>query len=229
MILYLTKLPQPLFELKRGDINDKAFTLVELMMAVAFSALLMTGVFGFYNVANQAYSSGITAQTLQDGANIVLSKIIEGETESNTVYRLATSTSYMLPNGSPNQLYSCGGSPQVSPCNASNSFSELYYCQDSPCSGTNDASSRWYYLNSTGTAVIYHHPASSGGTVDETLYTAPAGSTMKLRFSPAAVNTPLNVVEIDVALTQNLPPGSTNNLLATSGAASTFVLLRNHS
>ena len=229
MILYLTKLPQPLFELKRGDINDKAFTLVELMMAVAFSALLMTGVFGFYNVANQAYSSGITAQTLQDGANIVLSKIIEGEAESGVVYRLATSVSYMIPNGAGSALYTCGGATQAAPCNANNPSGELYYCQDSTCTSGDDASSRWYYLNSTGTAVIYHHPASSGGTVDETLYTAPAGSTMKLRFSPAAVNTPLNVVEIDVALTQNLPPGSTNNLLATSGAASTFVLLRNHS
>ena len=63
--------------------------LVEMLMAVAFSVLLMTGVYGFYTVASQSYSSGISGQTLQDGANIVLSKIIEGETESGVVYRLS--------------------------------------------------------------------------------------------------------------------------------------------
>ena len=208
--------------------NNKAFSLVELMMAVAFSVLLMTGVFGFYNAASQTYSSGVSGQTLQDGADIVLSKIIQGETESNTVYRLSTAVSYLIPNGSANELYSCGGAPQGTPCNAGNFFSELYYCQDSPCAGSNDATARWYYLNNSGTAIIYHHPRSGGGAIDETLYTAPAGSTMTLRFSPAAVSTPLNVVEIDVALTQNLAAGITNQRLAVSGAASTFVLLRNH-
>jgi len=208
--------------------NNQAFSLVELMMAVAFSVLLMAGVFGFYNAASQTYSSGVYGQTLQDGTNIVLSKIIEGKTESNAVYRLATSISYMIPNGSSNQLYSCGGSPQSSPCNASNVAGELYYCQDSPCGGSSDSTARWYYLNSAGTAVIYHHPVGSGGTIEENIYTAPAGSTLTLRFSPAAVSTPLNVVEIDVALTKNLSVNITNKRLATTGAASTFVLLRDH-
>ncbi len=208
--------------------KKNAFTLVEMLMAVAFTVLLMTGVFGFYNSSNQVYSSGITGQTLQDGANIVLSKVIEGETESNVVYRLSTAVSYMLPNGSANELYSCGGPSQAAPCNASNSFSELYYCQDSPCGGASDATARWYYLNSTGTSVIYHHPSSNGGTVEENVYTAPAGTSLKIRFSPAAVSTPLNVVEIDVALTKNLSPNITNSRLATSGAVSTYVLLRSH-
>jgi len=213
MTQYLTK-----NHTKRGDANNQAFSLVELMMAVAFSVLLMTGVYGFYNAASQSYSSGISGQTLQDGTNIVLSKIIKGETESSVVYRLATSVSYRIPNGSANYLYSCGGSPQVAPCNANNTSGELYYCQDSPCGGANDATARWYYLNSAGTSVIYHHPAATGGTTEENIYTAPAGSTLTLRFSPAAVNTPLNVVEIDVALSGR----------RTTGAASTFVLLRDH-
>ena len=59
--------------------NNRAFNLVELMMAVAFSVLLLTGVYSFYNASSQSYSSGISGQTLQDGADIVLSKIIEGE------------------------------------------------------------------------------------------------------------------------------------------------------
>lgn len=209
--------------------NNNAFSLVEMMIAVAFTVLLLTGVYGFYNVSNQSYSSGITGQTLQDGANIVLSKIIEGETESNVVYRLSSAVSYLIPNGSANALYTCGGASQAAPCNANNLSGELYYCQDSPCLGANDPQvPRWYYLNSTGTSIIYHHPKAGGGTIDETIYTAPRGATLSLRFSPAAVGVPLNVIEIDVALTKNLAANITNKKLATSGAASTYVLLRNH-
>jgi hypothetical protein len=215
----------------RTTMNNKGFNLVELMMAVAFSVLLLTGVYSFYTVSSQSYSSGITGQTLQDGTDIVLSKIIEGEIESGVVYRLATSVSYMIPNGATNYLYTCGGSPQAAPCNANDTSGELYYCQDSPCTAT-DSTARWYYLNSTGTSVMYHHPKTGGGTVEETVYAAPTGSTLTLRFSPAQVGSPLapsaNVVEIDVALTKNLPANVTNARLATSGTASTFVLLRDH-
>ena len=36
--------------------NNKAFTIVELMLAVGFSVLLLTGVYGFYTAASQVYS-----------------------------------------------------------------------------------------------------------------------------------------------------------------------------
>jgi hypothetical protein len=213
----------------RKDANNKALILVELMMAVAFSVLLMAGVYGFYDAASQSYSSGVSGQNLQIGTNIVLSRIIEGDTESGAVYRLSTAVSYMIPNGSGNELYTCGGNPQATPCNAGQPNSELYFCQDSPCTDT-DATARWYYLNSTGTAVMYHYP---GEAQDETIYTAPKGSALTLRFSPAVVGTPLNVVEIDVALRLNLSAATvvTNTRSSTtsgSGAASTFVLLRDH-
>jgi hypothetical protein len=191
--------------------NNKAFSLVELMMAVAFSVLLMTGVYGFYNIASQTYTSGVNGQTLQDGVNIVLSKIIEGKTESNVVYRLSTAVSYMIPNGS---------------------TGDLYYCQVSPCTSI-DPTARRYYLNTTLDAkgatiyqVTYHHPKGDGTIVDDNIYTAPNGSILTLRFSPASVSTPFNVVEIDVALKQNL--SQTANSRTISGTASTFVLLRNH-
>jgi len=67
----------------RKPFNHKAFSLVELIMAVAFSVLLLAGVYGFYDSSAQVYSSGVTAQNLQDGADMVLSKIIEGKTEYN--------------------------------------------------------------------------------------------------------------------------------------------------
>jgi type II secretory pathway pseudopilin PulG len=201
--------------------NQDGFTLVELLMAVGFSVLLLTGVYGFYNASSQSYAFRLSEQTLQDGATILLSKMIEGETESGSVYRLATAVSYMIPNGSANQQYTCGGSPQSAPCNAYSPFSELYYCQDSPCGGYYDNTSRWYYLNSSGSAVLYHHPIPGGKTVEETVYTAPTGSVFTLRFSPAQINGQLqaNVVEIDVALIKNT---------FTTGSASTFVLMRDH-
>jgi len=208
-------------------LDKKAFTLTELMVAVAFSIILMTGVYGFYSASSKSYSSGITGQTLQDTANEILNKIIEGETESGTVFRLATATSYMIPNGSANSLYTCGGSAQVAPCNSSNTYSELYFCTDSPCGGSADLTARWYYLNSAGTSIIYHHPPRTGsGTVEENIYTAPKGATIILRFAPATVNTSF-ALEIDVALTQSINPTLANSRLVT-GAASTYVLLRNH-
>ena len=87
-----------LIKTMRTIMNNHAFTMVELMMAVAFTVLLMTGVYGFYNVSSQTYSAGISGQTLQDAANIALSQIIEGKTESTGVYRLSTAKSYYIPN-----------------------------------------------------------------------------------------------------------------------------------
>ena len=208
--------------------NNKAFTLLEMLMAVGFTVLLMAGVYGFYNTSAQVYSSGISGEALQGGANIILSKIINGATEFGTVYRLSTAVSYVIPNGNTNYLYSCGAAPQIPPCNANNPSGEIYFCQDAPCLGPNDLTARWYYLNSNGTSIIYHHPSATG-IIDENIFTAPEGSTLKLRFSPATVNiNSTNVVEIDVALLQNVADNVTNNRIAASGAASTFVLLRNH-
>lgn len=187
--------------------NNHAFTMVELMMAVAFSVLLLTGVYGFYNVSSQTYSAGISGQALQDAANIALSQIIEGKTESTGVYRLSTAKSYYIPN-----------------------LNKLYYCQDNSCSAA-DATARYYTLDPTNTKILYYHPTTNPLGYD-IIYQAPTGSTLTLRFSyPQLGNPPAfssTVVEIDVALTRNLPANITNQRLAVSGAASTYVLLRNH-
>ncbi|MDE2027324.1 MAG: type II secretion system protein [Candidatus Omnitrophica bacterium] len=210
--------------------NNRGFTLLELLMAVAFSVLLLTAVYGFFNATNQTYSAGISGQNLQDAAHIILSKITEGETESGNIYRLATGVAFLVPNGVGTALYTCGGGTQTAPCNTNNPYGELYYCQDSPCTPT-DATARWYYLNSAGTAVMYHYPGEPNNQ-DITIYTAPSGSTLSLRFSPAQVGSPLasstKTVEIDVDLTGNVSANITNRRLITSGDVSTYVLLRNH-
>jgi hypothetical protein len=200
--------------------------MVELMIAVGFSVMLLTGVYGFYNASSQIYINGIAGQALQDGVNVMLIKILEGESESNIVYRLSTGTSYMIPNGVGTALYTCGGAAQAAPCNATWTSGEIYYCQVNPCT-YNDPTARWYYLNSTGTSLIYHHFLTAGGTVDEKIYTAPKGSSMTLRFVSATA-VPANVVRVDAALVTNLLAGQTNARLATSGAATTYILLRNH-
>jgi len=196
--------------------NHKAFTLVELLAAIGFSVLLMSAVFGFYNASSQVYSSGIISQNLQDGAVLVLKKIMEGSQESGIVYRLATASSYYIPNGN---------------------FSQLYFCQDNsllnPC-GPADTTARWYTLDPTQTSLLYYHPTSNPLGYD-VIYTAPPGSTLTLRFSPPPLPAPPEVgnqavdVVIDVTLTQNVPEGTTNNAVAATGTASTYVLLRNHS
>jgi len=200
----------------RTTMNNNAFTLVELLLAVAFSALLLTGVYGFYSAANQTYSAGISNQTLQDGANVVISKIIEGGTEpGGSVIRLATSGSFYVPTNNPNILYFCQDNPP-------------------PCT-TTDSTVRWYTLDSTNTKVLYYHPTSNPLGYD-VIYQAPIGSTFfspianskTLRFSYAKYNnvTIPNVLEIDVALTRSL--SQANNSRPISGSSSTFVLMRNH-
>ncbi|MBF0570984.1 MAG: hypothetical protein HQL12_03840 [Candidatus Omnitrophica bacterium] len=195
--------------------NNKAFTLLEMLMAVSFSVLLLTGVYGFYNASSQSYSAGISGQILQDGADIVINKIIEGGTEpGGGVFRLATGYSFYITND-----------PNI-----------LYYCQNSLCTAS-DPTARWYTLDPTNTQVLYHHPTSNPLGYD-VIYSAPAGSSFfnqatnskTLRFSYATYNgkTLPNVAEIDVALTANVPMGTTNNRVAASGSASTFVLLRDH-
>lgn len=194
----------------RTKTNHLGFSLVEMMMAVSFSVLLLTGVYGFYNTSSQSYSSGISGQALQDGASIALSKIIEGGTEpGGGIFRLTTSAAAYIPTGNPNILY---------------------YCQNSPCI-TTDPTARHYALDPTSTKILYYHPTSNPLGYD-IIYQAPKGSSFfnqatnskTLRFSYAQYNSQIlpNVIEIDIALT-----GGTTRIH--SGAASTFILLRNHS
>lgn len=204
--------------------GQDAITLTEMMIAISFTVFLMMGVYGFYTTTSQDYNSGISGQNFQDGANIVLGKIAEGDEESGLVYRLDTGTSYLIPNGVGSALYTCGGTAQTAPCNTSWVSSELYYCQDNPCT-PGDSTARWYYLNSAGTSVMYHYP-SEASNKDITVYTAPTGSSLSLRFVSATTSS--NVVRIDAALTANLSARVTNLRLATSGAVTTYVLLRNH-
>ena len=99
------------------------------------------------------------------------------------------------------------------------SISELHF------TGT-DGTERWFRLDNTSTSVIYHYPTSAG-TTDETIYTAPSGATITLRFStPVGPQYSGVVVGIDVAIFQN--QSISGAIKTVSGSASTYVNIRNH-
>lgn len=183
--------------------NKKAYTLVEIMVSLTLALIVIIGMFNFYNVTRQVYSSSISRQTLEQGANLVLSKMIEGGTEPGGVYRLMQGVSYCIGAG-------------VSPSCHTAITSELHFWGP-------DGIERWYHLNSTNTSLLYHHPmASNTQGADEMIYTAPRGTTITLLFWIPAVNYSAAVVGASVTLTQNV-------LGATiTGSATTLVNLRNH-
>jgi competence protein ComGC len=173
-------------------IENKAYTLVEVLIATVFSVILVGAVVNAYSSTKQIYSTGIAGGGLQDGANAILTKMIGGKSEPTGTYRLEEAVSYTIP-----------------------SLSQLNFV------GT-DAVQRWYYLNAGATAVLYHHP-TAGGTINETIYTAPANTIITLRFSaPSGAQYTGVVVGIDVALSQVIF-GQT-----VTGSASTYVNIRNH-
>ena len=197
-------------------VNKKAFTLIETVIAVTFTVILMTVIGSFYNTTRVVNASGTAGQMLQDGSNLILSKIIEGKTESivinnnvvPTIYRLSEAVQYCIGTG-------------AWPCAGSASIAELHF------KGT-DGVECWYKLNSTSTQLIYCYPTSITNGVatsytNEVIYTAPINATLTLRFwIPTVANYPASVVGVDAALTQNVLGR------AVAGSSSTIVHLRNH-
>ncbi len=182
--------------------NRKAFTLAEVLIALAFSVSLMIVVTNFYSVTRKVFADGLSRQSLEDGAHIILSRIIGGKTEPGGVVRLAQAVEYCFGPGA-----GCLPSSQH----------QLYFtCLDNI--------SRWYRLDNTNTSLIYHHPtAASPAGEDEVIYIAPSGVTIALDFwSPTAIDPnfryPAGAVGVSVTLTQN----------SITGFASTLVNLRNH-
>ncbi|MBF0618701.1 MAG: type II secretion system protein [Candidatus Omnitrophica bacterium] len=182
--------------------NNNAFTLVEMLLATACAVVLMVGVFNYNNILRTAFRLGLAGQVLQDGANIIVARIIQGAIEPGGIYRLSQGVSYCIGSGA--RPASCS-TPDAA---------QLHYW------GT-DGVERWYYLNESRTAFIYHHPTPlSPGGDDEILYHAPVGATITLYFWPLAASN--KDVGVSVALVQNIF-GS-----PVTGSLTTLVNLRNH-
>ncbi len=190
----------------RRSLNITAFSLLETLMAVAFTSIMFVAVYNTYNMAKQAYNSGIAGQALQDGANLILARIIQGGTEPTGIYRLSEGVSYTPINSSRINFVGVDGLTRSYSTNG----------------GAGDA-----------TQVIYSHPCGACATsstvlglanyVDEIIYRAPTGAIINLTFDPGTNPLYTGVsVTVYVALQQNVG-GRT-----VSGTTSTMILLRNH-
>ena len=182
--------------------NKKGFTLVETLIAAAFTVILMMVVVGFYSTIKGGYSSSLAGRSLQEGANLIVAKIIEGSTEATGIFRLSESGIYCIGSGA-----NCSGPVTTA---------EVHFV-------SSDLKERWYKLGSP-TTLVYHHPtAAAPAGADEMIYTAPAGSVITLMFwYPDPLN-PTPAVGVSVTLTQTVS-GKTY-----TGSATTTIYMRNHS
>ena len=179
--------------------NIRAFTLVEILAASACAIILIAIVYNFYNVVKKIYTDQASSQVLENGANIILSKMIEGGTESTGVFRLSQASTYSITTGLD--------------CNGVIATTQLHFLDTGPL-GT-DNNDRWYALNNTCDEVIYHHPTTDKPAgADEVIYKAPEGANIAFSFWIDSVF----VAGIDIQLTHN----------NATGAAATLVNVRNH-
>lgn len=171
--------------------NRKAHTLAELLIASVIVVLLTGSTLGAFIFVKQISATSIAQANLQRDANVIMKKITKGGRESGGIFRLSEAVSYSI-----------------------TGISELHFV------GT-DGIERWYYLNDTGTSVLYHHPGFS--SQDEVIYTAPQGASITLRFWQPSGGIFTNIdVGIDVAVSQSILG---KNI---SGSVTTIVNIRNH-
>jgi len=175
-----------------GLTNKNSHIIVELVVASAIIIILTSSTIAALIVARQLYSPGITEQNLHQAVTILMNTIIKGKSEPGGNFRLSEAVSYYLSN-----------------------ISELHFV------GT-DGQERWYFLNNTQTAILYHHPTATG-IQDEVIYTAPQGAVLTLRFwIPSGAIFANTVVGIDVGLSQNMLG------INTTSSLTTMVNIRNH-
>lgn len=189
-------------------LNNRAFTIIEVLTALAISGMLCITIYGTYITVQQFYTSTISEQSLQRDAAILMDTIIKGKIPApGTIYRLSEASSFY----------------QLGP-------SEIRFMGlDKNCRG--------WKLSGDGASVIHYYVPSApipedcpydialgclacgNEQNDVIVYTAPQGATLGLRFwQPASATS----VGIDVGITRTTA-GKT-----VSGSVSTVVNMRNH-
>jgi prepilin-type N-terminal cleavage/methylation domain-containing protein len=182
--------------------NNRAFTLVEILVAVAISVMLCGAVLGTYIMVERFYATNILGQNLQRDADILMDKIIKGKTiEPGGFFRLSEATSFLQLNINNLRFkgshFNCGG----------------------------------YKLSANGVSVIHYFVAGSssqdcflfGNEQDDVIYTTPKGAALTLRFwEPVGAQYAGIDVGVDVAISQKIV-GKT-----VSGSATTMLNIRNH-
>ncbi len=109
---------------------------MELVFVVGLSAMLTGVILAALTSSRQICTSVAADQDLQQTANVIMNKIIKGNSESGVIYRLSEAKSFTIV-----------------------SISELRFV------GT-DSVERRYFLNNTGTELWYTHPGAGGTVSD---------------------------------------------------------------
>ena len=176
--------------------NRKAQSLIELLISSALVITLISSTLGAFILVKRVFIRDIVEANLQRDANVIMKKLIKGEREAGGIFRLSEASSYNITT------------------NGATGVTELHFF------GTDDIE-RWYYLNSAGTSILYHHPGFTNP--EEVIYAAPQGATITLRFwtPPGSMFTNI-AIGIDVAVSQTMFGKKI------SGSVTTIVNIRNH-
>lgn len=160
-------------------------------MASVVLILVIASAFGAFVTSKMMYSTGVAELNLERSALAITGKMIRGIEEQGNMYGLRLARSYELPSVTP-------------------AGSAIYF------TGT-DLNIRKFYLN--GNSVSYESPTQSPGT--QTIYTAPTGTSIILRFwnPPGYIDN--ETVGIYVGLIQNI------GTRTVSGSVSTYVNIKN--
>ncbi len=154
--------------------NKRAFTLVEILIAMALGIVLIGAVFNAYNLVRPIYTVGLARQGLQDGANTVINKILTGKTEVGGIYRLPEAVSFVIV-----------------------AIDNLSFVGQ-------DGSTRSYRLNGAATQVIYNHPSGAGAVDEVVYTAPTGSVITLRFSNPGCVNCAAVAVQIDVSLTQTV-------------------------
>ena len=163
--------------------NKKAHTLAELLIASALVIILIASVLGSFVFTNSFYKTSVIRENFQRAAFVAMGKIIKGSYETSNpstgMIRLAEASLYG---------FAKDRTEPVPPPPPGNTIYFFTLAETMASSYTNTTPyNRWFTLNSTNTSIIYHHPTSSG-SIDEVIYTAPAGANITLIFwTPQAI------------------------------------------
>ena len=170
-------------------LNKRAHTITELFVASVVIIFLFTATFGAFVFTKNSYSNHISRYDLQRNVNIVMNRMIRGTKQSNGTFGLRSAVSFTLPVAIP-------------------ALSKIDFVDS-------DGTHRMYYLNNN--TIVYYDPTQVPS--QKVVYTAPANSTITLRFSPVHVDMEVVRVYLSVSKVVN------NKTIA--GSITTDVTLRN--
>lgn len=152
-----------------------AYTITEFLVSSAVIILLFSSVVGVLIITKAVSYNSIAAYNLQRDVDVLMAKIVRGQEEGGSLVGLRSAKSY-------HPL------PTVTPSKSRINFVGL------------DDNTRSYYLNNN--SVIYVSPTQF--PTQRTIYTAPAGANVTLRFQEPSGYVDHETVEVYISISQQL-------------------------